>query len=900
MTSAPPVLVARDLELADLEQRLLRVGEHGPELVLVTGVAGVGRSALVERLAVRRTGPVLRARGAAWETGRRNAVLHQLLPGENFPDDPVEAAEVFVRAVAAEGDPVLVVVDDAHWSDPASVQTLSSAVQHHRATAALIVLTVPLGDPDAPADTVALLRRVATQVVTLSPLGSRAVGEVAAAHGVVLHPSMAERLCEHTGGVPRHVVDLLDELPRAAWAGLEPDLPAPALVGSRVREALRDLTPQARQLVQAVAVLGAGSSIHEVARLAGLDDVLAPLDEARTAGLVRGSGPHQAAAVSPADSMVRAAVLDSMGCAAAAEAHRRAADLVDDEGRRLAHLVAASPLPDPRLADRLDAAAVERAAEGAWGAVASLLRDASRLTEDAARREERLTRAVDALIGAGDALGAAALVPEVESLRETPLRNAVLGYLAIVRGRVSEAETRLGRAWQLVNAERDPDVAALICQRFVLHALCRCRGGDLVAWADRAIELVGPEAPAGVEAAAIRGLGLAGTGRTAEALDGYRDLGQRLRHGAQAQRVAMGTGWLHLVVDDVDEARADLESAVPTTFLGGSSRISLWARGWLARAQFATGEWDLALRTVLEADDLLERSGIVLARPLLHWTAVQVHALRGDWDAAEDRLRRAETGAQDYELMRVPSHLARAQFHEARADYAAVLRALAPLTRSTEGSSIDEPGFWPWPDVYANALVLEGRYDDAEDFLAPHEERARARGHRSAQARLGYARGRLLGAQGRLDEAREVFEASLALLEGLPLRYDRARVNFAFGQTLRRAGKRREADAVISTARDSYAALGATTYVRRCERELKAGGLNVVRTDRAVDELTPQEQAVSTLVAKGLTNREVAAELFLSVKTVQYHLTRIYAKLGIRSRSELAAVRGPTSGADLP
>ena len=131
----------------------------------------------------------------------------------------------------------------------------------------------------------------------------------------------------------------------------------------------------------------------------------------------------------------------------------------------------------------------------------------------------------------------------------------------------------------------------------------------------------------------------------------------------------------------------------------------------------------------------------------------------------------------------------------------------------------------------------------------------------------------------------------MELLNGLPLGYDTARVNFAYGQTLRRAGKRRQADAVIGTARELYLSLGARTYVARCDRELKAGGLHQPRGSRDDVDLTPQEEAVSTLVAQGLSNREVAAELYVSPKTVQYHLTRIYAKLGVRSRSELAARR---------
>src|SRR5262249_60472424 len=113
-----------------------------------------------------------------------------------------------------------------------------------------------------------------------------------------------------------------------------------------------------------------------------------------------------------------------------------------------------------------------------------LFRDATRLPVAWLLRDVGRSRWVAALVAAGDCAGAAALVPAVESLRETPLRNAVLAYLAIVRGRATEAQVRLGRAWDIVNVERDPDTAALIAQRYVLHALTRCRSAELAEWAD--------------------------------------------------------------------------------------------------------------------------------------------------------------------------------------------------------------------------------------------------------------------------------------------------------------------------------------------------------------------------------------------------------------------------------
>lgn len=410
-----------------------------------------------------------------------------------------------------------------------------------------------------------------------------------------------------------------------------------------------------------------------------------------------------------------------------------------------------------------------------------------------------------------------------------------------------------------------------------------------MSWADRALELADSDSPAGIESAAIRGLGQLAAGHPRRAAAAYEELSAKVRHGPQGQRVVMGRGWVQLVRDDMDGARASLESAVALAGLGGSRRITLWALAWLARVQFATGEWDRAMDSVARGRALAADSGIIVVTPLLEWTAAQIAALRGDWAAAAQASRTASAVTADYEMMLIPTALASAQIAEAEADYAKVLHHTQALIAMAPGTSLQEPGYWPWPDMVANALVLVGRPEEADRFLGPHEQRARVRGHRSAQARLGYARGRWHGALGDIRAATRAFEESLDLLGGLPLRYDIARVTFAYGQTLRRAGKRRQADEVIGTAREIYLALGAHTYVARCDRELKAGGLHLQRGDGV--ELTPQEEAVTALVAQGLSNREVAAELFVSTKTVQYHLTRVYAKLGVRSRAELAASR---------
>lgn len=873
-----PAVVGRAAELADIAALTPdSVSGHGARVIALTGDDGIGKTTLLAELA---GAPHARwAVATEWESALPGGVLTQLLQ-DDISTDPLEAGAQLLDRLRAQ-QITLLLIDDAQYCDPASLQAISTLLRHQRDQPLLVVLATPGLDR--------LPVAVTTQQMRLTGLDTAAVTELARQRGVGLHPAMAENLTRHTGGNPRDVLALLDELPAAVWTHPDATLPAPGYVVARVADALAECGPDGQALVRALAVLGTQPVLADAAELAGLSDPLPPMDAATRVGLLRTDRPFEPRLP---DRLTRAAVLQLMGAETSAEAHRRAAAIVTDPATRLRHRVAATPLPEARLANEVAALAQQRGTDGNWAESARLFRDSARLTSDPLLRDARTTLSVDALVAAGDCGAAAALVPAVESLRETPLRNAVLAYLAILRGRAAEAEVRLARAWDIVNVEREPDTAAMIAQRHVLHSLVHGRGDELVTWADKAVELARPDSSAAVEAAAIRGLGLLAAGRPGDAAKTSENLATRVRHGAQTQRVTMGRGWVQLIGDDLDGARSNLESAVATAGLGGSRRITLWSLGWLARVYFVTGEWNEALDAVERGRALAASSGIVIVTPLLEWTAAQVHSLRGDPVAAAAAVRAADTVPHDYEMARIPALLARAHVAEVDADYAKVRRVLEPLMRVRPGTSLNEPGYWAWPDVLGNALVVGGHTEEADAFLGPHEQRARDRNHRSAQARLGYARGRWHGTRGELAAARAAFDESLDLLADLPLRYDQARVNFAYGQTLRRAGKRREADSVMSTARDLFSALGAQAYVARCERELKAGGLNQIRGDRHSVALTPQEEAVTALVAQGLSNREVAAELYVSPKTVQYHLTRVYAKLGIRSRTELAAL-GP-------
>ncbi|MFD1053423.1 helix-turn-helix transcriptional regulator [Terrabacter terrigena] len=899
-----------------------RVGAPAPAtstLVVVTAPAGGGLTTFLRaftdecgedsRVPASR---VQRLLGLPWERAQPGAALRSLLPARDRSESvfsPLSAAEDMLAevTVGAEGWDLVVVLEDAHHTDTSSVQSLVSLTRRPGAARVLVVLgwcDENVGVPARGDDTAYglgdgllhdMVLAAADHVVRLAPLAFDDVTPLAERRGLNLPALQVERLLRHCGGRVRNVVEMLDVVAPRDWEAPLLVLPAPPTAARAVRAAVTSLGDDARRLVQSVAVLELGDrqahgvEVSQAAEVAAVGAATLAVRECVREGLLR-QLDELGCSVRLEDPVSRRAVLDAIEPGDRAALHLRAAAVVPDPAVALRHTWFADPRPDAALATRLEVEATRKATDGAWAAAADLLLVAARASADRDLSGARLVAAVDALVGAGDVPRAARFLAEVETLRETPQRDAALGYLAVVRGRPAEAEHKLRRAWDLVNERRDPTTAAVVAQRHVLHALARCRALDVVEWADRAAA-VAPGTPAAMEAAAIRGLGVAAGGDVATALAEYEYLLARLPEGLVAQRVVMASGWLHLVADDPDSAVEELERAAASDPGGGSLRISLWAWAWLARAQFATGDWTAAVATASNGADLARRSGTQLLVPLMEWTRTQVYALRGDWAAAEHSACAGEAGTRGYAVMRVPAALGCAALSEARADYAGVVRALTPLTQPWARGWIDAPGFWPWADVHANALVLVGRSEDADAFLRLHEERAAAAAHDSASARLACARGRWHGSRGDLDAARECFERALALLAPLPLAYDRARVHFSYGQTLRRAGRRAEADVVLATAREEYLALGAATYVARCDRELAAGGVHVVRQHREHDELTTQEEVVASLVASGRTNKEVAAELFLSAKTVQYHLTRIYAKLGVRSRSELAALR---------
>jgi DNA-binding CsgD family transcriptional regulator len=790
-----------------------------------------------------------------------------------------------VLALLGATAPVTLFLDDAQWADEASLAAVVFALRRLSGERVAVVVA---GRPDPALDS---LRRVAEGPhgtrLALDPLSPVELRELAGTLGVRLSDASAGRLWRHAGGDLRLARALLRELPKDAWVDYEHPLPAPRELAADVAARLARCAPATARVVEAAAVLGPGCLLADAARLAGVEASLDALDEAAAAGLVAVDRRRGVPALDFDPPAVAAAVYEQLGPARLAALHAAAAGTVDDEAAALRHLAAAAPGPDGALADRLDAFARGRRERG--DAAAALLA-ASRLSPTRALREDRLVRAVDWMLLAGDAARARGLRDEVAACTPAARRESVLGQLDIVGDRVRDAAARLRCAWELCRPDQEPELAATIAHRNAFLALIHLRDEEVAAWARRALELA-PDDPLAVEWYATLALSLWRQGRRGEA---HRLLAEALSGDAErdAQLIGMDC-WLRIVGDDIDEAREGLAAAAATELRLGAREIAVVHLNVLARAHFEIGAWDeaaaVAERALAPASELDD----VSARVFVWWAAALVPAARGDWAAADAFARRAAAEPTDAPDRVVAVGMTHALVAAVRGDSAAVIGALGPVTAIEPAAAVEEPGFWPWQHLYAGALVSAGRLDDAQAFLARHEPLAAARGHGTAIARLAAVRGRLQAARGDREAAGAAFARALEHIEPLTRPFDHALVQLANGQFLRRDGRRRAAVTQLTTAAEVFSALGARPALERAERELVASGLRPARRGgEAAGQLTPQELTVARLVADGHSNREVAADLQLSVKTVEVHLTRIYAKLGIGSRAHLASRLG--------
>ncbi len=874
---AVTVFVNRVRELDVLQQAFADAADGRSRTLIVEGESGIGKTTLIERfLSGLDDAHVVRASGDATETDIEFALADQFLRaaharvavlGEGHLAVGVELLEVLSRETVS-----VAFVDDAHLADAASLRALLFAARRLTGCRALVILAVRSAAVLADGWT-----KLAA-VLRVAELGSDDVLTLAGALGFGVTADAASRLREHTGGNPLHVRAVLHALgDEEAWQHEPRPLPAPRSYAELVRERLGRCAPAVADLLSAAAVIGVRAPLHLAAALASLDAPLDVVDAACETEMVEFDG----SALSFTHPLARAAVYDALPAARRAALNVRAASLVPDTHAALRHRVEAATLPDPSLVADLEAHAREERARGAWsGAIESLIA-ASRLSPDPGERERLALDAIEATMYSGDGAAARRLASGAE-FADGPRRDSVLAYLAIFAGDVAEAQRLLTRAW------RGDRRSAVIAMRTAFLAASRLRGGSAVEWAERAVALAPDDRGLGLLVAPSLAIGKSYSGDRAgahAALDRWLDDPLTPERAGGYILLAI-KGFLLLAEGDIFGARAAFETSAAESLRRGLLVVAALSLSGLTRVRYLAGEWDDAVVAGERAIALAVESDDQWVIAQAHWRAGLVPAARGDLAVAAAHVEAIAQQTPTFERHIAASLVAAAGLAAARERPADVVEALDRL-EALGGDGVHDPAFLPYQGLKAHALVDLGR---GEAWIAGALESARRRANPVLEAQLTHAGARLAFARGEAGAALESLVRARSLLEPLGVPYELALVELTEGQVRRRVGERRAAASLLTAAHARLLGCRAAPAVKRCEQELTACGLApAARSSRDYAALTPQELAVARLVVSGMTNREVSGELMISTKTVEFHLGKIYAKLKLRSRSELRA-----------
>ena len=917
------VIVGRDAELASVRDFVASVSDGAAALVL-QGEAGMGKTTLwtegvahAEEQGLR----VLQARPAESETTfsfsglgdllapvvddalaelpdpqRRALALALMLEDAEGPPPDGRAVGVAalgaLRALAAEG-PLVVAVDDAQWLDSASATTLSYGARRLEGEPVGLLLARRAFVEGA--FVLELRRSFPTDRFTdvhVGPFEMGALHRVVHEHlGIALPRPLLAEVHEASGGNPFYALEIVRMLRRSkisVEAG-QP-LPLPESLRALVHERLLALPSQSREYLLAASAL-AHPTVGLVEAACGVerDAGLGPALEARIVELdgdrIRFTHPLLAAsAYEAADPLRRAQV------------HACLAELVADPEARGRHLAASVTEPNEKVAAALDEAARAARARGAPRTAALLLDRARELTPPG-RDDEALRRAVEAAYlhyESGDSPRAEAQLGDViATLGAGRTRAGAVIRLARVRSYEAQADAAQLFLQAIEEAEGDREILAVAHEGvatcfFRLYEQLEESVEHAAFAADLALEL-------GLEALASEALGTKWMaelllGRESAALTAGRALelqpaAEDLRVLAQPRFAAAGHA---MWTDDRVSARDQFVELLRRCDELGDASSPPTVLAQLAQVECELGELERARVLALEGQEASEQSG---QRTLFaHNLALEglAQAQLGEVDQARAAAARAlelvpETGARHGQLIAVR---ALGQLELALGDPAAAVARLSPTVAFVRQEGIVEPCVAPFVVDQIEALIELGRRDEAVELLDWYEANARGLERVSALASCLRCRG-LLAAQARsLDEAMQAYGDALEWHEKVELPLDRARTLLALGAAQRRAKRRREARATISEALSVFERIGAGLWATRTRAELR----RISGRAASPGSLTPAEERVAALVAEGKTNREVAAALFLSDRTVEGHLSRIFGKLGVRSRTELARV----------
>jgi DNA-binding CsgD family transcriptional regulator/tetratricopeptide (TPR) repeat protein len=907
------VLVGRESECARLDELLdqARMGRSGA--VVIRGEAGIGKTALLEyAAAAAHDMTVVRAVGVESEVqlefsgllevcwplrarldelpDRQAGVLRSALrtgPAEELDRFSVGAATLGLLAAAAESNPVSVIVDDAQWLDPASQEALVFATKRLQADRAVILFGARDGEEQP-------FEAPGIESLALTGLPREAAADLMLeADAAAMAPAVADRLYEATGGNPLALLELPGLLSAQQLTGTAPlsdPLPAGASVERAFARRAEALPEESRRALVVAAVSRSNEADVIAAAMVALDIPAEALGPAEDAGLLRIDDGR----LEFRHPLVRSAVFHGANASDRRGAHRALASALTATRHaevRAWHLAGAALGPDDEASEALEQAAEHARRRGGYAAAAAALERAARLSPDAGTGARRLAGAADAAWRAGRTEAASRLVGEAlagaadDDLRATALR--LQGSIEFFAGNGEAAAQAMLESLDLLD-EGDPGVAVAAAADAV-HALLRVRKPDLALDTAMRARALAPEdgSDADAEATSALGYALCFAGRFGEAEPHLR---RALELSASTQesspsflrvvRLSAAFGWL----GRHEEAHAYLRGLVARAREDGAAGALAPLLATSAWQALHAGRWNEAYADASEAFELAEALDQPVTATQVLGVLAWVSAFRGD----EDRCRRhsedcqrmaAERGHRLYGLL---ASLCVGMLEIAHGRIEAALAELEPVARHADERRIYVPGVSPQLEL-AEAHIRAGSAGEAEPILAAFE-----RSELTSVALFGAQAERCRGLLAEADGFEPHFTKALDLHAECENPFALARTRLCYGEQLRRARRRIEAREQLRAAVDTFERIGAAPWAQRAGTELRATGETLRRREsHEAEELTPQELQIALQVAEGKTNKEVGAALFLSHKTIEFHLSRIYRKLDIHSRAEL-------------
>jgi DNA-binding CsgD family transcriptional regulator len=907
-------LIDREAELSELAQ-FARSGLSDPVLV-VTGGPGAGKTALWEaglglarargcRVLVARpsqaegqhpfaalfdlleeVGPDVLDRLPAPQRGALEVALLRSAPADIAPEPLAIAVGLLgvLRGLAAAG-PVLVAVDDLQWLDPASADALAFAARRCHGQACRFLFARRSGQVT---EVESALSRAGVRLVEVGPLSLEGTHRLLSHRlGLSVPPRTLSQVFEATQGIPLLVLELGRMLAARSAPDFGSALPVTDLADNPF---LGRVAALPRSALRALLAVSLGQvSLPMVAGVAGL----AAVDDLVTAGLLVVDGGR----VRPSHPLLAEAARRVSSAADRRALHLDLARSAEDETVSARHLALATTRQDAGLAGVIAAAADAAVRRGAAHHAADLAEHALRLTPSAAAEyPDRLLALGECLVTIGELRRAMELVaPRVDDLPAGAVRARAHLLLADA-GNLAEHEAHLELA--LAQSKEEPGLHAtvLAAKSILLSVLRVCRIGEALACALQARELAaasGADGPHVLSALAWARV-MAGL-----PLDDLTCLPARPEPGwLYEDSIDRQAGMQLLFRGRVDAAREVFKRLRALADERGEARIR-------AVLQFHSCEVELRAGQVDECARLLDQHhewiGLDDIEPNRARCQALLAAVRGRpedtrrWAAAVAAAAAAASDPEDvlWDELEVRRAQGISWLQANRPGQAAM--ALSPVWERTQREGVDEPGALPVAPELVEALVRLDRMEEAVAVTSRLRDLAEAQDHPWAAATADRCAAAIALASGYDEDAAARLAAAAAALGELGLGFDRARALLWLGRMARRARKRAIAWRFLQAAADAFDEIGSDGWAEQVRAELARLGFRPAPDS----ELTAAEQRVAALAAEGMSNKQIAQQLFTAVHTVEVHLVHVYAKLGVRSRAQLASqlTRLPARGA---